>query len=171
MSRPPGTAADSLVDANVCARAASTIERHFSVDDLPRLAAAGARGKSAIDASFRFSLFDDRPAVDGRVCGCIVLTCQRCMQGVPVPIDESFQVVVVAQERSDEPGGYEPVIADAARFDLRWLAEDQVLLALPLVPVHESEECANVAIAPVVEERTAAVQKPFQNLRDMLRQR
>src|SRR5688500_14676136 len=109
MPRPP---VDTLVDADVCARAASTIERHFSGADLPRLAEVGAREGSALDASFRFSLFENHPALEGELQGTVVLTCQRCLQAVDVTVSERFQLLVVEQEREDEPGGYEPVIAD-----------------------------------------------------------
>jgi uncharacterized metal-binding protein YceD (DUF177 family) len=60
------------------------------------------------------------------------------------------------------------VIADPSRLDLRWLAEDQVLLALPLVPVHEGDECNEV---PAESAEDEVRQRPFQNLRALLRDR
>jgi uncharacterized protein len=171
MSRPPAVHNDSIVDADVCARADALIERCFSRPDLPRLGEAGVREGSTITARFRFSQFDGRPAIDGELMGTVVTTCQRCMKAVPIPVNEEFQVVVVGEERADEPGGYEPVVADATRLDLRWLAEEQALLAMPLVPMHESEKCAEVDTSSNAEEDAGVRQKPFQNLRDMLRQR
>jgi uncharacterized protein len=103
------------------------------------------------------------------------------MQAVSVPLDEIFRVVIVDEERADEPGGYEPVIANAQRLDLRWLAEEQVLLALPLVPTHERDDCAQAVQAgaaalaekqqPAAEGDDETRQKPFQNLRDLMRER
>lgn len=169
MPRPP---ADIIVDADVYARAGSRVERHFSADDLPRLAEVGARTGSALDASFQFSLFENRPAVDGELSGTVVLTCQRCMQAVSIPVSERFQIVVVDEERADEPGGYEPVAAEAKQLDLRWLAEDQALLSLPLVPMHEPDECNEAGTAlSGTEDDDEVRQQPFANLRDMLRQR
>ena len=62
------------------------------------------------------------------------------------------------------------VIAEAARFDLRWLAEEQALLAMPLVPLHAEGECDEIAAPPPRREQDASPgsQKPFQNLRDLL---
>lgn len=170
MPRPPAVTNDLLVDADVCARAGSTIERHFSVAQLPRLAEAGALDGSRLDLRLRFSLFDDRPAIDGALRGTIGLRCQRCMQPVAVKVEEAFQVILVQQESAEEPGGYEPVIADAARFDVRWLAEEQALLALPLVPLHAVGECeeAPVPLLDAEQGTSPGVQKPFQNLRDLL---
>ena len=167
MPRPPAVSSDLLVDADVCARAGSTIERHFSVEQLPRLQEAGARDGSRIDLRLQFSLFDARPAIDGKLSGTVYLSCQRCMEAVAVPIDERFQVILVEQESADEPGGYEPVIADPAHFDVRWLAEEQTLLALPLVSLHPAGECDEAA--PQDEEGASpGIQKPFSNLRDLL---
>src|SRR5689334_20610880 len=150
MPRPPAVSTEQFVDADACARAGSTIERHFSVAQLPRLQESGAQDGSRIDVRLRFSLYDERPAIDGTLRGAVSLSCQRCMQPVEVTVDERFQVILVSQESAEEPGGYEPVIADATRFDVRWLAEEQALLALPLVALHAQGECDEVA-APQME--------------------
>lgn len=182
MPRPPALPADSIVDAVVCARAGSTIARRFSAADLPRLSEAGGREGSSIEANFQFAHFEGRPAVSGELHGAAVLTCQRCLQAVSVAIDDSFQVLIVEEERGDEPGGYEPVVANALRFDLRWLAEEQVLLALPLVPLHENEDCIEGVVASSLAEDESdsdeaseteadvdgSRQQPFRNLRDLL---
>ena len=167
MPRPPADPADLLLDADVCARAGSTIERHFSLEQLPRLQEAGARDGSRIDVRLQFSQFDGRPAVDGKLSGTVRLACQRCMEPVAVPIDERFQVTLVQQESADEPGGYEPVIADPARFDVRWLAEEQTLLALPLVPLHAAGAC-DETVQGVEQGASHVTQQPFKNLRDLL---
>jgi uncharacterized protein len=172
------------VDADVCARAGSTIARHFATAELPRLREAGGRDGSAVEANFQFSHFEGRPTVAGTLEGVAVLTCQRCMQPVSIALNDQFQVLIVEQERSDEPGGFEPVVANPARLDLRWLAEEQALLALPLVPMHEADECGerefaagerviSTSEAPSVSARdesdAGTRQQPFQNLRDLLR--
>lgn len=131
--------------------------------------------ESAIEVSFRFSIVESHPAIEGTLRGTIVMTCQRCMQSVRIALDESFQVLIVRAERADEPGGYEPVIADPARLDLRWLAEEQALLALPLVPMHESQACeatageASSQVAADEPRQDEVRQQPFENLRDLLR--
>jgi uncharacterized protein len=168
MPRPPAVPTDPIVDADVCARAGSTIERHFSLEQLPRLQEAGAREGSRIDVQLHFAQFDGRPAVDGKLSGTLQLDCQRCTEPLAVPIDERFQVILVQQESADEPGGYEPVIADPAHFDVRWLAEEQALLALPLVPLHPAGECEEAAPQDDEPGASHGTQKPFQNLRDLL---
>ena len=180
MPRPPALPADNMVDAEVCARAGTTIARHFSAADLPRVSEAGGQEGSSIEANFQFAHFDSRPTVSGDLHGAVVLTCQRCLQSVSIELDDRFQVLIVEEERGDEPGGYEPVVAKASRLDLRWLAEEQVLLALPLVPMHENEDCIESVVASSSEDTSdsdesaedaeePARQQPFRNLRDLMR--
>lgn len=174
MPRPQDARNDSLVDAAALAVAGSSVERTFATSDLSRLREAGVVDVSELRASFQFSVYDGRPAVNGTLAGRLVLTCQRCLETVAVELDERYQVIIVDGERADEPGGYEPVIAPAARLDLRWLAEDQALLALPLVAMHAAEECNERTSDPAdteASESDETAQRPFQNLRDMMRKR
>lgn len=172
MPSPPDVRKDNFVDAVAMAGAGSSVDRTYTAADLPRLAHAGAAEGSEVHASLRFSLFDGQPAVKGRLNGQVVLTCQRCMKPVASDVDERFQVLIVPEERSDEPGGYEPVIANPTRLDLAWLVEDQVLLALPLVPMHPQDDCAEGKRDEVSEPAAeVGAQKPFENLRDMMRKR
>jgi uncharacterized protein len=176
MPPPPDVPNDYFVDAVAMAGVGSAVDRSFADADLPRLSEVAA-GASVVRARLRFSQFDGRPAIDGRVQARVTLTCQRCMGPVDVEIEDDVHVLIVAEERADEPGGYEPVVADAARLDLRWLVEDQLLLALPLVPKHDDEQCSAIEQddqdAAVTDEEVEppSVQKPFQNLRDMMRKR
>jgi uncharacterized protein len=172
MPRPPAVLSDAIVDAEACARAGTTIERSFAGADLPRLREAGLSAGSSLEGTFQFSQLGGLPAIDGALRGVVIATCQRCMKPLSIALNESFQVVVAGDERTDESGGYEPVLADAAHLDLRWLAEEQVFLAMPLVPSHEPDECSEArASTSQADEDESARQKPFQNLRDMLRQR
>ena len=177
MSRPPGAPVDHTLDAVHAARSAIRLERHFDVSELPRLrdATLPSDGKdaAALDATFAFSLLEGHPAIDGEMSGTVYLRCQRCLQPVAIPLAEDFQLVLVADDavRPEEFGEYEPVVVDASRVDLQWLAEEQGLLALPLVPLHEPGECAEaegVPMAPAVE---VEKQRPFGNLRELLQKR
>jgi uncharacterized protein len=180
MSSPRDAQSDNIVNATVLAGAGGEIERTYGLADLPRLGEAGARERTLIRATLGFSEFDSQPVIAGQVSGQLQLTCQRCMGECTQDLDESFQVLIVEEEREDEPGGYEPVMADATRLDLRWLIEDQILLAMPLVATHAIDECTQKVSAELeqIEESAAVqegpkqdVQKPFENLRDMMRKR
>lgn len=71
----------------------------------------------------------------------VVLECQRCLQPVTMPLRIERRVHFVPGEdeaaRLDEELD-DDVLALPARLDLIALIEDELLLALPLVPRHES---------------------------------
>ena len=177
MSRPPGAPVDHTLDAVHAARSAIRLERHFDVSELPRLrdATLPSDGKdaAALDATFVFSLLEGHPTIDGEMSGTVYLRCQRCLQPVAIPLAEDFQLVLVADDevRPEEFGTYEPVVVDASRVDLQWLAEEQGLLALPLVPLHEPGECAEAEDVPVAPAVEVEKQRPFGNLRELLQKR
>jgi uncharacterized metal-binding protein YceD (DUF177 family) len=87
-------------------------------------------------------------------------------------VEESALLAVVARDTDELPGGYEPLLGDAERLSVAEVIEEQVLLGLPLVPMHATAaECGAVAAAldAVVDEPAAdEKQKPFANLRQLL---
>jgi len=166
-----GVSAGNSVDATICAHSGTTVEREFTSADLPRLRDAGAQEGSRLTVRFAFSRFEGRVAIDGELRGVLVLPCQRCIKPFELPLNEQFKLILVREsaELEQEPGGYEAILADPARLDLQSIAEDQALLALPLVPKHESDQCVvKMAAAEPAPSEQEPTQKPFGNLRDLM---
>jgi len=72
---------------------------------------------------------------------CLPMVCQRCMGPVDVDlsIDQSFRFVAneAAAELEDEEAE-EDILVISQEFNLHDLIEDEVLMALPVVPRHET---------------------------------
>ncbi|MDR3370540.1 DUF177 domain-containing protein [Rhodoferax sp.] len=89
-------------------------------------------------------------------------TCQRCLGSVDVSVqvDREFRFVeseAVAEQQDDECE--EDLLVTSREFDLAALIEDEVLMALPLVPRHET--CpVGVKMAVADEDFDAPVEKP-----------
>jgi uncharacterized protein len=69
------------------------------------------------------------------------LTCQRCLQPFSQPIDVERDIRWVGDESEAEmldADSEEDVLALTPSFDLRSLIEDELLLALPIVPRHQA---------------------------------
>ncbi|MEY3755505.1 MAG: hypothetical protein RLY27_2122 [Pseudomonadota bacterium] len=81
-----------------------------------------------------------------RIRTALHLECQRCLEGFLQKIDISAQFVLLEshQEVEDFPidNFDEDALLQSDAFDLMELIEDEVLLALPLVPKHPQGECA-----------------------------
>lgn len=75
----------------------------------------------------------------------VPMVCQRCLgvAQIDLQVDRSFRFVkdeATAEALDDE--AEEDLLALSKDFDLRTLIEDELLMALPLVPMHE--ECPEV---------------------------
>ena len=161
-----------LVNAVELAGRAATLERHLQLAQLPRLAEAGALGGTQVRAQLEFGRFDGRTTIVVGVEGEVFLVCQRCLRPCACEVDESASLAVVARDTDEVPGGYEPLLGDAEQLSLAEVIEEQVLLGLPLVPMHDTAaDCGAVATALDAAEDEPAVdetQRPFANLRELL---
>ena len=175
----PGPA--DQVNAKELSARAAFVERSFESAQLERVRDAGGLPGTRIAAQLRFGSFEGRPTVDVRVEGVAMLPCQRCLQPCATEVDESAQVMVVRDEDEEIPGGYEPFVGTPEHLSLTALVEEQVLLALPLVPAHPAGDAQCRTSAAEVERsaptsargpaaQAAAVEKqtPFANLRELL---
>jgi uncharacterized protein len=176
----PGPA--DQVNAKELSARAAVLERHYDLAQFERVAEAGGLPGTRIDARLQFGACEGRTTADVRVAGTVVLECQRCLQPCAISVDESALVAIVREEMDDVPGGYEPFVGEPECVSLAALIEEQVLLALPLVPAHEAGagECLSsaaevVPLAPASAvgnaAEVAAVEKkqtPFANLRELL---
>lgn len=69
------------------------------------------------------------------------LTCQRCMAAVPTALDVDQWYRFVADEdiaMAEDDQSEEDLLVLVPQFDLLAVVEDELLMALPLVPMHES---------------------------------
>ena len=161
-----------LVNAVELAGRAARLERRLNLAQLPRVGEAGAFEGTQVRAQLEFGKFDGRVTVAVQVEGVAYLACQRCLKPCACALDESAQLAVVARDTDAVPGGYEPLLGDAEQLSLAEVIEEQVLLGLPLVPMHDTAaECGAVATALDAAEDELAVdetQRPFANLRELL---
>ena len=170
MSRAP----DDELDIDVLAARGGALERTFSLAQLPRIAALGAGKDSRLSLRVRAAPVGEQVALRGTLRGTLELQCQRCLGWVDVPVEANLDLVPIASEAAMEEfaGPGEAILADPARLDLAWLAEEEALLTLPIVPLHESgdPECVERATTSGEDQAADAPerQKPFANLRDLL---
>jgi len=160
------------VNAVELAGRAATLERRLGLPQLPRLGEAGALDGTHVQARLEFGTFEGHATIEVRAEGEVFLACQRCLKPCACAVDEEASLVVVASDTDEVPGGYEPLLGEPERLSVVEVIEEQVLLGLPLVPMHASAaECGAAAAAlAATGERPAAdeTQRPFANLRELL---
>jgi uncharacterized protein len=161
------------LDVKAFAQAASVIDGHNSLSKYERLMQEtqglgadllvnwSARGELRIDEAGAEQVWLHL-TVDTR----LPLTCQRCLGpvAVPVVVQRSFRFVgseEAAQEQDEE--AEEDVLALSPDFKLADLIEDEVLMALPVVPRHDACPVAVKleAVDPGFETASAEKRNPF----------
>lgn len=105
--------------------------------------------------------------IEGRVDTTVDLTCQRCLEPVAVEVHAEVMLGVVNHEQDigKLPESTEPLVLDENPVWLADLIEDEILLALPVVPRHEH------LCAPSHREYEDAdvVENPFAALRGLVK--
>jgi uncharacterized protein len=103
------------------------------------------------------------------------LVCQRCLAPMTWPLDGESRVAIVAAESDADrvPQEFETAHAPDDRIRVADLVEEELLLTLPLVPLHEdAAECTEQDEVPAPEVEAAPVQetqKPFERLGELLK--
>ena len=98
--------------------------------------------------------------------------CQRCLQAVTLPLAVDRSLRFVADEATAaalDADSEEDVLVAGRQFDLSALVEDELLLAMPLVPTHET--CPEPLLEPAVQEASGLQEHPFAALAALKRAR
>lgn len=154
MSRDPRPSSRPLhgvcINSLEFARDKGSLAGTVNLGDLSRLSDSLFITDGSLDVELVGSRDSDYRAWLGlRVSGEIELICQRCLTGVPlrVGIASSFELISPGQVWPDEDladDRTEAIDADEA-LSVEQLVEDEVLLALPIAPMHECCEPLDAA--------------------------
>ncbi len=109
-----------------------------------------------------------------------VLTCQRCMQALEWPVSSRSQVALIADVAAADrvAEGLETFLVENDRVSVRDLIEEELLLALPLVPKCTAGNACSRLVTERVDiglsiadddEAPGSVQTPFAQLGELLK--
>jgi uncharacterized protein len=136
------------LDVASFARSGARLQGTWTLAELPRLAGSGHEDATAASAQVAWQAHGEERARRGsapdlwlhvEASATLALVCQRCLGPVATTLDarRSF-LFVEGEERAAELDAEmdDDVLALPRLLDLRSLVEDELLLALPLVPRH-----------------------------------
>ena len=178
------------VNLRELARQEASIEAELPLSDFERVVAlstpcdnkVGESEESVIRVSLRFSENHELVFLRGDLEGSVNLTCQRCMEVMEYSLAGPVKLAVSETEREVEglPKGFELVCLldtddlglELEEVHLMPLVEDELLLRIPLVPMHgEGAECSGRArIGEVSDEADPKenITRPFSALADLM---
>jgi uncharacterized protein len=166
-------------------KATALAAQHFSGDEvlsnyerlMPDLEAGSGDAKLAWSANFETrsgATGSNEPWLHITLATRFALVCQRCLGALdwPVSVQRSFRFVAsdaVAEKEDDDCE--EDLLVSSREFDLSELIEDELVLALPLIPLHEV--CPDVVKMTAVDADFDAAQvkpHPFAGLAGLKKQ-
>ncbi len=100
--------------------------------------------------------------------GVATLQCQRCMRPVQQALDLATRIALISSETEATrvPAELEPVLAQGGRITVGELITEELLLALPIVPLHES---ACTAPPEAAAKHGGETHRPFARLGELLK--
>jgi uncharacterized protein len=122
---------------------------------------------SIVDDSVSIDLrFGSKPGtkayLQGTVHVRVELECQRCLGPMAYDLEANIKLAFVRNESEQEglPEDLEPLLVEGEGVDLTALIEDELILALPLVPMHP-ELCRQWQDEEAAEEAEPKKENPF----------
>ena len=76
----------------------------------------------------------------------VEVTCQRCLEALPIQVHASNQLAVVGSDdrARDLPAQLDPLVVEGDNCGLWTLVEDELMLALPIVSYHDTDDCKRI---------------------------
>lgn len=128
------------------------------ITQLSRLSDVLANSDGDVSYTLNFSFNSKRRAsAVGTVSGGLALSCQRCMNTYihTVETDVAVQFVPEEQQTQEIADGYEPVLADEDGVRLSDIIEEELILAVPLIPMctEGDGQCGDIAAVNAENDR------------------
>ncbi len=126
-----------VIDGLEFARAGATLAGTLEIADLPRLAELGC-SVAQIRYTVRGGATEQgKPALHVDAAGRVELICQRCLEVLEVPVAVGAELELAeTQQAIDQADDDVDRVLASRTMGVAALVEDEVILALPMVPKH-----------------------------------
>ncbi len=137
------------VDPRKLVERGATLEGECALAEMPRVNEQLTSDDGEVHAKVSFFRDQQKLAVmhielDTEVS----MVCQRCLDAAAnFPVGGAYDYAILPEGQSTDglPKGYDALEVGEDPIDLLALVEDELLLALPIVPVHDPEDCQQPA--------------------------
>ena len=173
-TRPMAPALPDRVDCAHLADDGAVLERVYPLGEMPRLQDLLADARGSVRARFAFAkLGAGRAGATVAIDATSQLVCQRCLQGFAFAAAGSSEIEFSSGKDVGAANSQREVYAtDDGWVSLRELAEEELLLALPIVAMHAPQACGEAPAYEAVGEirdSSGDRSRPFTALQDLLK--
>jgi len=116
-----------------------TIEGIYPIAKLARLNENLLSNDGDITAKLEFTNSAGFACLKGHVSAKLLIECQRCLEPIETKLSGSFKFALVSSEEDIEllPDEFEPYLVEGEEQSVVELIEDELLLCLPMVTIHD----------------------------------
>ena len=132
------------------------------VTKMPRLSSLIIENDAEITVQFEFAT--DRfqhPSIRGHYQVDLTAECQRCLEPMVYPVDQSFELLIDATDEDIEAFQVDSVYSVDGYVDIHEVIEDELILDLPIILMHEDRGCNKYLQPETSESQVAERENPF----------
>lgn len=165
------------LDVDRLSEAEADVDFAVPLAELPRLRAQLANVAGEVRGRVHFRRMANVAVAELTLSGTARLVCQRCLEALDVGVEATAEVGLVPTEAdvARVPEELEPVLAPEGRISVGELVEEELLLTLPIVPLHEDGADGGCVVADsppqVPDAQEEETQRPFAQLAELLKRK
>ncbi len=108
----------------------------------------------------------DSPLIVGQLETSLLLVCQRCLGSMERPIVQNFRLMIDASDELVQKSSLDTLYSDDGYIDIVEVVEDELILGIPLVVMHEDVSC-NEHLQPSDQSDAVVTENPFAVLKQL----
>ena len=140
---------------------------NIRVGDLTRLTEFLYSDDATVSIEFEFIDSEyDAPMIRGKMDASLSVECQRCLEAMAKQLSIEFNLLVDADEELVTESSLDTVYSEDGYIDIFEVAEDELILALPLVNMHDDTTC-NEYWSVGKQQSKQALENPFSVLKNL----
>jgi uncharacterized protein len=160
------------LDVDRLADSAADVDFAIPLAELSGLRSLRAGLGGGVKGRAHFAREEGTPVADLAFSGVATLQCQRCLQPMERPLERASRIALIASEAeaARAPAEREPVLAAGGRISIGELLTEELLLLLPIVPLHEARpQCAAERPVAGAAPTGGETHRPFAHLDELLK--
>ena len=156
------------------AKFGAEIKGSWPLNRLQRFGELLLENSGDLQAELKFRQDGRLRLIDGKISAELKVMCQRCTQPMDMSLKLDFKLGLISKEAQAEglPEGYEPYLIEGDSENIPQMLEEELLLAMPLVAMHEHDcsEYLQQQKQRLQDEEDQQEEKvnPFASLKDLL---
>ena len=149
------------------------IQGKWPISGLPQLKELLVNDAGDVEVEMNFGRLGKLRYVTGTISGELAVICQRCMQPMELALKAEFKLAMVQTEEQAErlPEEFEPLLVDEDKMSVPQMLEEELLLAIPLVAMHDTD-CSDFIVEQkqwqAENESVQEKKNPFSVLKDLI---